>query len=484
MATPAAGPKQPNLVSVTTINRDGSRFFLHPADSKGRFLAARRICALVLLALYILLPWIPVNGHPALFLDVAAGRYHVLGATFLTQDLWLLFFVLSGFGFGLIYATALFGRLWCGWACPYTVFLEHVFRRIERWIEGDAAARKRLDAAPWGPAKLAKRAFKHVLFFVCCLAVAHIFLAYFVSFPRLYGYVREAPARHLVAFGVVAGLTGLLYFCFAWFREQFCIILCPYGRLQSALTDDDTIVIGYDTRRGEPRGHKKGTPHGDCVDCRRCVQVCPTGIDIRNGLQLECIGCAACIDACDEIMAKVGRPRGLVRYDSLNGLEGRRHRYLRPRTVVYALLLLAGAAVLAAFLGRLRPVHVEVTRMTGMPYFVTDEVVRNQFSIRYLTKRNEPTTFRVAVEAAPAGLRWTGRDEPIVVPGQGERQIPLVVTIDRARYTGPIPLVFHVTATPGDTTVVEKVEFLGPNPKLLDPPKAAAAGTPPPGGTP
>ena len=459
--------KKPNLVSVTTINRDGSRFFLHPADVKGWFTRFRRFFAVLLLAVYVLLPWIPINGHPAVFFDVENGRFHVLGLTFLTQDLWLLFFLLSGFGFGLIYITSLFGRLWCGWACPYTVFLEHVFRRIERIIEGDAVARKKLDADPMSGPKFFKRALKHSLFLLCAALIAHLFLSYFVSLPRLYEYMQGPPGQHLLAFGVVAFLTGALYFCFAWFREQFCIILCPYGRIQSALTDDDTIVIGYDERRGEPRGKgKEGV--GDCIDCRRCVQVCPTGIDIRNGLQLECIGCAACIDACDDIMAKVNKPKGLVRYDSLNGLQGKKHRYLRPRTYLYTALLLPGAAVLTFFLGRLSPLHVAITRMNGPAHYVTDTDVRNQFNVRLATKRNEQTICHIRVKDAPAGMRWVPTsDEPIPVPGQSEIEKPFVVTIDRAHYKGPTSLTIEVTGEPGGARVERVVEFLGPDARLM-----------------
>ena len=467
MSTPTA-PKKPNLVSVTTINRDGSRFFLHPSDVSGWFTTARRIFAVLLLAIYILLPWIPINGHPAVFFDVANGRFHVLGLTFLTQDLWLLFFLLSGFGFALIYITSLFGRLWCGWACPYTVFLEHVFRRIERWIDGDSVARRQLDAAPWDAQKIARRVLKHGLFFLCAALIAHLFLSYFVSLPKLYEYMRSNPTDHLRSFGVVAFLTLALYFCFAWFREQFCIILCPYGRIQSALTDDDTLIIGYDDTRGEPRGKKKAGQVGDCIDCRRCVQVCPTGIDIRNGLQMECIGCSNCIDACDDIMLKIGRPKGLVRYDSLNGLSGKQHRYLRPRTLLYTLLFLVGVGVLTHFLSRLQPVYIAVTRMAGPVHFVDAATVRNQFKVQYITKSNKETTFHIAVKNAPTGMRWSpNAKEPIVVAGQSEREMPLVVSIERAAYRGPMELVLQVTAEPGGTVVEKNVEFLGPDLRLM-----------------
>ncbi len=328
-------PQKPNLDSVTTINDDGSRYFLHPADVTGRWVLARRLIGALLIAIYVLLPWIPINGNPAVFLDVEHRMFHLFGLTLVPQDLWVMFFAISGLGFALFFVTSLLGRIWCGWACPYTVFLDHVYRRIERWIEGDAPARRALDNAPWTPAKIFKRIVKHLLFAAISACIAHVFLSYFVSWRRLYGFMHEGPLQHATAFGIIAFLTLVLWFCFGYFREQFCIIMCPYGRLQGALTDDDTINVGYDEIRGEPRG-TKGKTEGDCIDCRRCVQVCPTGIDIRNGLQLECIGCTACIDACDDVMTKIGRPRGLIRYDSFNGFAGKTHRFLRPR--VYRLL--------------------------------------------------------------------------------------------------------------------------------------------------
>jgi cytochrome c oxidase accessory protein FixG len=312
---------RPTLETLSTIRTDGSRKFVHPADVKGRFTSGRRAAGALLLLIYIALPWIPVRGYPAVFLDVQERRFHFMGLTLATQDLWVGFFLITGLAFALFYMTALLGRLWCGWTCPYTVFMEHVYRRVERLIDGDATARRCLEDAPWTRRKIVKRALKHGVFLLISAVIAHVFLSYFVSIPKLYEMMKGPPTQHVRAFAVVTFLTGALYFAFSWFREQFCIILCPYGRLQSALTDDHTVLIGYDEARGEPRG-KAGSTHGACIDCRRCVQVCPTGIDIRNGLQLECIGCAACVDACDDIMTKLKRPTGLVRYDSYVGLKG------------------------------------------------------------------------------------------------------------------------------------------------------------------
>ena len=455
--------KRPSLESVTTINPDGSRPFLHPSDVKGKFTLLRRIAGLLLIAVYILLPWIQINGHPAVFLDVVNRRFHLVGLTLLVQDVWLLFFVISGVGFTLFFVTSLLGRIWCGWGCPYTVFLEHVFRRIERLIDGDAQARRKLDAAPWGFTKIVRRAMKHALYLISAAAIAHIFLSYFISLETLYGYMREAPSKHWLLFVAVTALTGVLYFCFSWFREQFCIVMCPYGRLQSALSDDDTITIGYDKLRGEPRGKASDPSNGHCIDCRRCVQVCPTGIDIRNGLQMECIGCAACVDACDDIMTKLQRPKGLVRYDSLNGLSAKKRRILRPRIFVYGFLMLLGATAFIFGITRVHTFEMTVVRMRGQPYLVDEQVVRNQFIFRLVSKADEPLTYNLTVEDAPTGLTIGGMEKEVTVAPQQELQQSLLLTMPRSEYKGEFS--FHIVARPKgkEDSIRKKVEFLGPD---------------------
>jgi len=458
----------PSRESVTTINDDGSRFFLYPADVSGRFTIWRRIVALGLIAFYALLPWISINGYPAVFLDVKALKFHFFGLTFAPHDLWLAFFLISGLGFSLFYVTALFGRVWCGWACPQTVFLEQVYRRIERWIEGDSTQRRRLDSAPWTASKVIKRVTKQTLYVLVSLGITHLFLAYFISLPEVWRLMTTAPAANWGIFVFVLIASAILYFNFAWFREQLCIIICPYGRLQSALIDDNSIVIGYDESRGEPRGKVSNKEAGDCIDCNRCVSVCPTGIDIRQGLQLECIGCANCIDACDAIMKKVGRPKGLVRYDSLNGLAGLKTRILRPRVFLYTFLLLIGATVMLTSFGRLQPITATAYRMQGPPYVVDDTMVRNQFLVRLVNKKTEPVTLTVVPVADMAGLAWTGLSGPVVVAPNEEEVRPLIVTIPRAEYTGPFHLSVEVTDVSGDLRLVKKVEFLGPDPKVMN----------------
>lgn len=462
-------PQHPSIDSVTTIRDDGSRFFLHPADVRGFFTRHRRWSGLLLIAIYLSLPWIKIAGHPAVFLDVGGRRFHLFGFTLAFQDAWLLFFAITGLGFSLFFITALLGRLWCGWACPQTVFLEHVYRRIERWIEGDAVKRRQLDASRWTREKVVKRVGKQIAFVIASAVISHLFLAYYVSIPELWDMMRHAPAEHWGAFVFVFLFTAVNYFNFAWFREQLCIVICPYGRLQSALTDDNTMVIGYDEKRGEPRG-RVGTPDADagaCIDCNRCVQVCPTGIDIRQGLQLECIGCAACIDACDEIMTKVKRPTGLIRYDSLNGLSGQRTRWLRPRTIMYSILLLVGVTVATYAFSTVRPANFGITRLQGTPYIVTDDTVRNQFLVRVINKRGATQRFRLTVAGGPVGMERSGFTESVEVGGLAEQVLPLVLQIPRDDYAGRMPLVVTLHGESGGYTVEREIEFVGPDPRLL-----------------
>ncbi len=475
----------PTRDSVTTIRDDGSRPFLYPSDTHGRFTLARQASAGLLIVFYLSLPWIHVGGYPAVFLDIAERRFHLFGLTLAAQDMWLLFFVITGLGFSLFFITALLGRVWCGWACPHTVFLDHVYRRLERWIDGDAVQRRALAEAPLSALKGLKRIVKHGLFFLVSATIAHLFLAYFVSLPEVWAMMRAAPVENWSAFAFMAVFTGVLYFNFAWFREQLCIVICPYGRLQSALIDDHSLVIGYDARRGEPRltaaeDKKRLAAHlasgqpaatlpraGDCVACHRCVHVCPTGIDIRQGLQMECVGCTACIDACDDVMTRLHRPRGLVRYDSQNAFAGRATRWLRPRTALYGVLLLVGASVATWALSTFRPANLGITRIGGAPYIVSDDYIRNQFFVRLVNKQNQPVQFVLRLEGAPAGLRQSGLQGPVMVPALGEVVQPLVLQQPRPDYHGPFALSVRIQDLANRFHLNRQIEFLGPDVKLL-----------------
>lgn len=458
---------RPNRASVTTINQDGSRQFLHPADVSGAFTRWRRLFALVLIGIYVGLPWLPINGHPAIFLDIINRRFHLFGLTFTAHDLWLAFFFITGVGFALFFVSALFGRLWCGWACPHTVFLEQVYRRLERWIEGDASQRRQLDRQAWNFAKIRTRGLKQLLFFIISALIAHLFVAYFISIPQLYQWMTSRPTEHWGAFLFVCIATGLIYFNFAWFREQLCLVICPYGRLQSALIDDDSIIIGYDEARGEPRGKASQTGIGDCIDCLRCVQVCPTGIDIRQGLQIECIGCANCIDACDTIMRKLNRPTGLVRYDSSNGLSGNPRRILRPRIALYLILMLTGTAAMTLSAMQLRSANMNIARMTGAPYFITDASLRNQFMLRIINKSATTKTYTLECHAADQSYTIEGNQEGITVAPMGEVIRPIVLSVQTQHYTGPFLLQFSLLAPDGKVIIHRNASFLGPNAQLL-----------------
>ncbi|MFZ4599111.1 MAG: cytochrome c oxidase accessory protein CcoG [Terrimicrobiaceae bacterium] len=455
-------PRAPTIDSVTTINEDGSRYFVHPAAVRGRFTILRRVSAIVLIAIYAMLPFVRINGEPAVFLDVMHRKLHLFGITLMFQDLWLLFFLITGMGFALFLVTAIFGRIWCGWACPQTVFLDHVFRRVERLIDGDATARRRLEDAPRTAGKVFRRGLKHAIYILLSALVAHLFVSYFVSLPVLYSMAHRSPFENWSVFLFVSALTAVLYFNFAWFREQFCIVLCPYGRLQSALIDDNSVVVGYDERRGEPRG-KAGTTTGDCVDCRRCVQVCPTGIDIRQGLQLECISCAACIDACDEVMVRLGRPTGLIRHDSLNALAGKAARFFRPRLFLYMVFMLAGAGAFLFASQQVKPVIVSVLRMQGAPYFRDATTIRNNFLLRLANKRATPHTYTVSVHSGVESLEVAdGNDRTVSLEGGEEVQEPLILSLPDADFRGQFEVEVFIKGESGAVETARSVPFLGP----------------------
>ena len=323
-------------------------------------------------------------------------------------------------------------------------------------IEGPREARLRRNRGPWTADKLVRKALKHAVYLVLAFALAHLFIAYFVSLPRLYAMVLGAPEEHPAAFAWAAGLTAAFYFNFSWFREQLCLIVCPYGRLQSVLTDHDTMLIGYDVRRGEPRGKVSDKDAGACVDCRRCVVVCPTGIDIRNGLQVDCIGCARCIDACDAIMDKLARPRGLVRYDSYQGLAGAQKTVLRPRTWLYAALGVCGLAAATLGLRSSGRYEANLLRLQGAPPFViADGLVRNAFEVHLVNKRSAPTTFTVAGQPEGAALQYTIAMPRVRLQPLAHQRVPVFVSFGKGHVRDGAHARLLVTAEGSEARVLE-----------------------------
>ena len=462
--------KVPNLDTVTTINEDGSKFNIHPADVKGRFTWRRRLTAWMLVVIYVIIPWIKIDGFPAVFLDINQRQFHLFGIHLFSQNLWIFFFFISGLAYLLFVLSSIVGRVWCGWFCPFTVFLEHIYRRAERLIEGDALKRKKLDDLPWNAHKIIKRGTTWLGYVLISLFVALVFLSYFLSVDHLLEHISAGPSVHSGEWIFILVFTLIFTFMFGWFREQFCIILCPYGRFQSALTDDDTITVFYDPLRGEPRGKKRKqedatSPLGDCIDCRRCVTVCPTGIDIRDGIQLECIACSACIDACDDIMTKVKRPTGLIRYDSLNGIETGKRKIFRPRIFIYVFFTLIGSLIFLKMLPKaINPVHADITRLRGDTFTATDDGVRNTFHIIITNKLNREVDFSFALQGN-SGIELDTGMEKLSLEGLKKQKIAITLHAPREAYKGPEAVRIKVINSEGDEIELS-TKFMGPNPVL------------------
>ncbi len=355
---------------LSTTDETGGRVYIHPADVRGRFHFLRNIVHPILLLIFLILPWIKINGHQALLFDIPHRRFALFGITFWAHDAPILVFVFAAMALGVGFITSLWGRLWCGWSCPQTVFVESLFRRIERWVEGDSVARRKLDSSPMDTDKFLKKSVKWSLFTLVTLVITHSFLAYFVGTDGLLKMIKTSPLENPVPFLIMLVATALVLFDFGWFREQFCTIVCPYGRFQSVLIDRHSLNVAYDAKRGEPRRGSvpEGEKEGDCVHCFRCVDVCPTGIDIRRGQQMECIACTACIDACDEVMTRLHRPKGLIRYESLAGLKGQPTRLFKLRTFVYLILLLGVLIGLGVVLTHRQPLDAVFIRAREAPY--------------------------------------------------------------------------------------------------------------------
>ncbi|QDG53681.1 cytochrome c oxidase accessory protein CcoG [Persicimonas caeni] len=465
---------------LSTMTNDGKRRWLYPVLSKGKHFWRRLAVAVGLIALFLALPVVHVGGNPAVFLDVIHREFHFFGLTLYPTDTILLMVFLLLSLLGVFILTAFLGRVWCGWGCPQTVYLEFVFRPIERLIEGREMQRKRRDEGPWNFDKIWRKGAKWGIFAAIAIFLSHAFLAYFVSWDSLLAWMGGSPGEHFGVFFAMLLVSGLIFFDFAYFREQMCTITCPYARLQSALQDKDSMIVAYDPNRGEPRGRRTrelrkkekaglDIPLGDCIDCGACVRTCPTGIDIREGLQMECIACTQCIDACNGIMEGIGKPHGLIRYSSEHAIEDNKPtRIIRPRTIAYGLVWTALLSAFVWMLAGREPLHVDVGRIPGAPFtMIDDDSVANRVRFRMRNQTGEKATFHIEpITPKSAEVKVVG--QPDIVLDHGEmRRVETFVVAPKADFgaDGQIDSQFRVVGPDGIEQVVD-FTLMGPSKQL------------------
>lgn len=388
--------------TLASVDKEGNRKWIYAQKPRGFFYKIRTYLSLFYFALFFGLPFVYINGRPLFMFNIPDARFVMFGKLFLPQDFFIIGITMITFVIFIVLFTAAFGRLFCGWACPQTNFMEMMFRKVEYWIEGDAAQQKMLAKEAWTGRKIFKKTTKHVLFFLLAFVIANIFLAYIISIKELEKIITEPVSQHVAGFVSLLIFSGLFYGVYAFFREQVCTAVCPYGRLQGVLLDKNSLVVAYDYKRGEPRGVAKKNSDdifGDCINCFNCVKVCPTGIDIRNGVQMECVNCTACIDACDSIMDKISKPHGLIRYASENSIETGEKMHYTTRMKLYTVLCFVLVVFLSFLIVNRKDVDVTVFRTPGILYLERGaDSVSNLYNIKFANKtlRDVPLTIKVS----------------------------------------------------------------------------------------
>jgi len=422
--------------SVATIDKKGKRNFLFPKKPKGKLYNLRTIASLIYLAIFFTLPFIKSGGQPIFLFNVLERKFILFGQIFWPQD----FFIFAiGFLASVVFVivfTVVFGRVFCGWACPQTVFMEMVFRKIEFWLDGDAQKQKQLKAMPWNAYKIRKRGVKMAVFYAISFLIANFFLSYIIGMEEVEKMITEGISSHYRTFLSLIGFSTVFFFVYYWFREQACIVVCPYGRLQGVLLDKKSMVVAYDFVRGEPRGKLKkaviDTNQGDCIDCFACVRVCPTGIDIRNGTQLECVNCTACIDACDAIMDGINKPRGLIRIDSEENIEHARKNKFNWRLGAYSSILVLLVAFLAYLLLSRKDVDATVLRTPGQIFQTQpDGRISNLFNIKLANKTRKNIPMTLKLENVKGEISIIGNN--LTVPAESYFQSPFFVKIEKGQ---------------------------------------------------
>ena len=468
---------QPNLPdesfrdSISTISEDGKRNYIFPKKPSGPFYDKRKILSYFLLAFLISAPFIKINGNQFLMFNVLERRFNIFGFPFWPQDFHLFVMSMIVGVVGLTLFTVAFGRIFCGWFCPQTIFMEMVFRRIEYWIDGDRGAQLRLAKQDWNAEKIRKRITKWIIFFIFSFFIANVFLAYLIGSDELIKLITEGPANNIATLIPLLIFTGIFYFVFAWFREQVCIIACPYGRMQGVLLDNKSINVAYDHVRGEgENGRKKwrngedrtAAGYGDCIDCNQCVVVCPTGIDIRNGTQLECVNCTACIDECDTIMEKVGLSKGLIRYASEDEIVNKEKFKLTTRMKGYIVVLTILIGVLISMLFLRNEVEATVLRMNGQMFEHKGENISNVFTYKIVNKTVEDLkNIHFKLKDTKGTIKVVGK-ENFDVKQQGLAQGTMFIEINQALLEGD-KMEIEIEVYSGDKLIeTATTNFMGP----------------------
>lgn len=411
--------------SIATVNEEGKRNWIFPKKPKGSFYNARTWVSVGLLALLFAGPFLRIDGKPILLINVLERKFILFGQVFWPQDFYIFVLIMLAGMLFIVLFTVVFGRLFCGWVCPQTIFMEMVFRKIEYWIDGDFKQQQRLQKQEWNAEKIRKRVLKHGIFFLISFLISNTFLAYLIGSDELIKIITDNPADHIGGLISILIFTGVFYFVFSWFREQVCIVACPYGRLQGVMLDRNSLVVAYDYIRGEKRAKfkknedRKEAGKGDCIDCHQCVHVCPTGIDIRNGTQLECVNCTACIDACDHMMESVGLPKGLIRYDSEEGIANQSKKVFTTRSFAYSGVLVVLLGVITFFLASRTDVDASILKTPGQQYQKrTDDIISNLYNYKIINKTFEDVPIEVRLVELEGDIEYIGGNHP-TIPAEG-----------------------------------------------------------------
>jgi cytochrome c oxidase accessory protein FixG len=459
--------------SIATVDDKGKRIWIYPKKPSGRYHNWRILVTVILLSLLFGGPFMKIGGQPLLLLDILERKFVILGQAFWPQDFVLLAIVLIIFFVFIILFTVVFGRVWCGWMCPQTLFMEMVFRKIEYLIEGDATAQRKLARDPWSFQKISKKTLKHIVFIVISVIIAHTVMAYLIGIEETISIVSHSPSENLGGFIGLFVFTGIFYGIYAKFREQACIAVCPYGRLQGVLLTRESIVVAYDWLRGEPRGHlKKNSANevklGDCIDCHLCVQVCPTGIDIRNGTQLECVNCTACIDVCDDVMVKIGKPKGLIRFASYDTIKNGIQKIITGKVIGYSIVLVGLIGVLSFALLTRSDVETTVLKVPGTLYQRDKGLITNLYNIEFVNKTFHAVMLTVKVETPVYADLVSADNKSIVLPAEGFIKSVYFIRIPEGKITNA-RTVIQLGIYEGDKLIeIVKVKFIGPVVKPSD----------------